>query len=140
MRMRKSYYLLPGLLVPLFCFLVFGGCGHEKSTSELLEDLNSPHEKNRIVAVRSLQVRMDEAAQIVPSLINALKDRQPDIRLSAAIKLGLFGESANEAIPALQQRLNDGDARVREAAGIALTRIDPEKFPTPPKSAAGKGK
>ena len=51
--------------------------------------------------------------------------------LSAAIGLGYFGEQAKEAIPALQAAQRDRDARVREAAGVALSRIDPARFPAP---------
>ena len=66
---------------------------------------------------------------MVPGLITALKDKEADIRWSAAIGLGSFGEQAKAAIPALQAAQRDRDARVREAAGVALSRIDPEQFP-----------
>ena len=92
-----------------------------------------------MVAVRTLPNRKGDAATVVPALIEALKDKEADIRRSAAIGLGGFGEQAKDAIPALQAALADPDARVREAAGKALTRIDLAKFPTTPKS-AGKGK
>ena len=48
------------------------------------------------------------------------------------------GEQARDALPALQQvTQNDRDARVREAAGKALSRIDPQRFPDPSKVPAG---
>jgi HEAT repeat protein len=63
-------------------------------------------------------------------LIKALGGEQgADVRWSAAIGLGYFGDQAKEAIPALQKAEHDRDARVREAARVALTRIDPVKFP-----------
>jgi HEAT repeat protein len=65
----------------------------------------------------------------VPALIEALKDKSDQVRVSAAIALGSFGDQATDAIPALQALQRDPDAKVREAAGIALSRIDPEKFP-----------
>ena len=78
----------------------------------------------------------DDAEKVVPALIEALKLSSSDIRRSAAIKLGGFREQAKDAIPALQKaEEHDGDARVREAAGIALSRIDPERFPYSPKAA-----
>ncbi len=122
------------LCVLLVCSLAGLGCGKgEKSTPELVADVKSQQEKDRLVAVRLLSQRKGEAAQSVPALIEALKDKEPDIRWSAAIGLGHLGDSAKEAIPALQAALQDRDARVREAAGVALARIDPAKFPAPAK-------
>src|SRR5262245_28500807 len=102
--------------------LVCAGCGKkEKETPELLNDLKGGEERDRMVAVRTLPDRKGDAAQVVPALIEALKDKEADIRRSAAIGLGTFGEQARDAIPALQATLNDSDARVREAAAKALT-------------------
>lgn len=127
-RMRSACLLC----VPIFCTLASCGCGkHEKSTPELIADLKSPEEKDRIIAVRLLPGRKGDAAQVVPAMIEALKDKKTDVRLSAAIGLGYFGDSAKEAIPGLQVLLMDHDARVREAAGVALSRIDPTKFTSP---------
>ena len=119
MRVRMFLVLLP-------CLLACGGCAGEKSTAQLLEDLKGPHERDRIIAVRLLPQRKQQAAQVVPGLIEALKDKDSDIRWSAAIGLGGFAEQARDAIPALQAAQRDRDARVREAAGKALSRIDPE--------------
>jgi HEAT repeat protein len=122
MRVRKGFILL-------LCLLVCGGCGKQKSTNQLIADLKSSQERDRIIAVRLLQHREGDATQVVPALIEALKDNQGDVRWSAAIGLGYFGEQAKDAVPALQAAQHDRDARVREAAGVALSRIDPEKFP-----------
>ena len=123
--------------VLLLCLLACGGCGKEKSTDELIADLKSAEEGERIAAVRLLPQRKGDASKIVPALIESLKDNEGDIRWSAAIGLGTFGEQAKEAIPSLQTAQRDRDARVREAAGVALSRIDPEKFPIPSKQRAG---
>lgn len=122
-------------LVLLLCSLACAGCG-KKSTDQLVEDLHSPSERDRIVAARLLPQRQEDAAKVVPALIEALKGKQGgDVRRSAAVGLGYFGEQAREAIPALQAALHDHDARVREAAAVALSRIDPKLTPqtTPPK-------
>jgi HEAT repeat protein len=126
MRVRPCFVLL-------LCLLGCGGCG-KKSTDQLLEDLKSPNERDRIIAVRLLPQRKGDAAQVVPGLIEALKDKENDVRLSAAIGLGYFGEQAKDAIPALQAAQRDRDARIREAAGVALSRIDPARFPDPSKA------
>jgi HEAT repeat protein len=115
--------------VLFFCLLACGGCSKNKSTDELIADLKSSQDKERIIAVRLLPQRKEDAAQIVPALIEALKDKESDIRWSAAIGLGSFGEQAESAIPALQAVRRDPDARVREAAGVALSRIDPNLAP-----------
>jgi HEAT repeat protein len=133
MRVRTRFVLL-------LCLLACGGCGREKSTGELVQDLKSGQEKERVIAVRLLQQREGDAAQVVPALIEALKDKQGDVRWSAAIGLGYFGEEASDAIPALQAAQSDRDARVREAAGVALSRIDPAQFTVPSQVRAARKK
>lgn len=132
MRKRMRLMLLLGLVA-------FGGCG-KKSTDQLIADLKSPQEKDRITAVRLLPQRKGDAAKVVPALIESLKDKQGDVRWSAAIGLGYFGEQAKEALPALQAAQRDRDARVREAAGVALSRIDPAQFPAPSQAKPARAK
>jgi HEAT repeat protein len=115
-------------LILVLCLLACG-CGKKKSTHELIEDLNSADERAQVTAVRLLAERKGEAAEVVPALIGALKKKDVDIRLSAAIGLGTFGEKARDAIPALQAAKGDRDPRVRRAAGVALGRIDPTLAP-----------
>jgi HEAT repeat protein len=124
MRMRTR-------LVLLLCLLACAGCG--KKTDDLIADLKSSNEGDRIKAVRVLPQRKGDAAKVVPALIEALKDKESDVRWSAAIGLGYFGDQAKDAIPALQEAQRDRDARVREAAGVALSRIDPTNFAAPTK-------
>jgi HEAT repeat protein len=121
--------MLIGLAV---CLLACGGCSKTKSTAELIEDLKGSDERDRLIAVRLLPLRKAESAKVVPALIDALKDKENDIRLSAAIGLGTLGEEARDAIPALQQTAESGhDSRVRKAAATALSRIDPARFSDP---------
>ncbi len=125
MSLRKTYVILTCVAVLLLGgILVVEGC-NEKSTSELITDLKSDQEKDRMIAVRTLPVNSEEADKVIPALIEALKDAQSDIRLSAVIKLGGYGEKAKEAIPPLKIALKDRDARVRTAAAKALAKIDP---------------
>jgi len=118
MSVRTSFVLL-------LCLLACVGCGKKKTTGELIEDLKAHREREGIIAVRTLPQRKGDAAQIVPALIEALKDKSDNIRCGAAIGLGTLGEQARDAIPALQVAQHDRDPRVREAAGVALSRIDP---------------
>ena len=131
MRVRTCFVLL-------VCLLACGGCGKTKSTDELIADLKSSEERDRLIAVRLLAQRTGEAERIVPALTEALKDKADDVRLSAAIGLGYFGEQARDAVPALQAAQQDHDARIREAAGVALSRIDPGRFPAPARAGRGK--
>jgi HEAT repeat protein len=99
--------------------------------------LKGTQERERLIAVRLLPQHKKDAAQVVPALIDALKDKGADIRWSAAIGLGYFGAQAKDAIPALHEAQSDRDARVREAAGVALSRIDPS---LPPNTAPDKAR
>jgi HEAT repeat protein len=117
-------------LVLLLCLQACVGCSNQKSTDQLIKDLKWGTEIEGVIAARTLPRGKDDAAKVVPALIEALTHKGSDVRRSSALKLGAFGELAKDAIPALQKtEQNDGDGRVREAAGIALTRIDPERFP-----------
>jgi Holliday junction resolvasome RuvABC DNA-binding subunit len=122
MRIKTSILLL-------VCLLACTGCGR-KSTDQLIGDLSSGNERDRIIAARLLQHREEDASKVVPALIKALTGKQgADVRWSAAIGLGYFHEQAKEAIPALEKAEHDRDARVRIAARVALSRIDPNQFP-----------
>jgi len=112
----------------LLCWLVCG-CSKPKSTDELLKDLQAAEEGDRIKAARTLPERKADAARIVPALSAALKDKESDVRRSAALGLGNLGELARDAIPSLVEAQKDSDARVRKAVEIALSRIDPQRFP-----------
>ena len=112
------------------CMLACVGCGEGKSTDELIADLKSGKEGEGVVAARTLPSGTDDAPKVVPALIEGLSHRSQDVRRSSALKLGQFKELANDAVPALQKAEHDDkDPRVREAAGIALSRIDPKQFP-----------
>jgi hypothetical protein len=123
----RTYFVLS------LCLLACG-CGKKKSTAELIADLNGAQERDRLIAVRLLPQHKGDADQVVPALIEALKKQGADVRLSAAIGLGYFGDQARGAIPALRAARRDRDARVREAAAVALSRIDPAQFPAPRKA------
>jgi HEAT repeat protein len=124
-------------LVLLLCSLACVGCGNQKSTDELIADLKSGKESEGVLAAQTLPRGKEDAEKVVPALIEALTHKGSDVRRSSALKLGVFGELAKDAIPALQKaQENDSDARVREAAGIALARIDPQRIPSSKKKAA----
>jgi HEAT repeat protein len=129
--MPRSVRWIVGLSVLIVAsgLLALRACNSGKSTDQLIADLTSPEEKDRLIAVRLLPQKKRDAAKVVPAMIEALKDRDADVRHSAAIGLGYFGDQAKDAIPALQAAQKDRDARVREAATIAISRISPELGP-----------
>lgn len=66
----------------------------------------------------------------VPTLIDLLADRRPGIRRIAANALAQIGSAAATAKPALKRvATNDPDQRAREAAQLALDRMDTSGSP-----------
>ena len=112
-----------------FFLLCNCGCNKTRTTDELISDLRSSQERDRLIAVRLLAQRNAEADHVIPALVEAIKDPANDVRLSAVIGLGSFGDRAHEAVPALQEAIrNEPDGRVRRAINQALTRIAPAQF------------
>ena len=65
-------------------------------------------------------------AASVPSLVEALRDENPDVRAQAAWALARMGPEAREAVPSLAAALADEDDRVRQSAARALGQIGPD--------------
>jgi HEAT repeat protein len=61
----------------------------------------------------------------LPALVEALRDKEPQVRAAAAHTVVRIGPSAISAVSALTSAVRDSDAAVREAATQALKRIDP---------------
>jgi HEAT repeat protein len=61
----------------------------------------------------------------VPSLITALRHRDPQVREQAAAVLARIGPQAYEAVPDLTAALDDQDSDVRKTAARALGQIGP---------------
>lgn len=61
----------------------------------------------------------------VPSLIQALRHRDPEVRRKAALVLARIGPQAEEAVPELTASLDDQNEEVRTAATRALGQIGP---------------
>ena len=65
------------------------------------------------------------AKDAVPALIKALKDKDFNVRRSAAAAVGKIGPAAKDAVPALIEALKDKDIYVRIGAALLLSRIGP---------------
>jgi len=62
----------------------------------------------------------------VSTLVSRLKDDNADVRATAVLALGMYGEKAKEAVPSLGKLTADKDAALRLLALEALTRIGKE--------------
>jgi HEAT repeat protein len=75
------------------------------------------------------------AKDVIAVLTEALNAKALGIRLPSVTALGNFGPEASVAIPALRELTKDRIDLVREAAQIALAKIDPQsKANSPPKT------
>jgi HEAT repeat protein len=68
-----------------------------------------------------------KAKDAVKPLVKGLQDKDPNVRMGAAMALGQLGETAKEAAPALRESIaKDPYLPARSAAGMALIRIEPK--------------
>src|SRR5205807_6150971 len=67
-----------------------------------------------------------ETPPAVKALIEALKDKDADVRKNTAVALGRIGKEAKDAVPALSAALKDSETDVRGAAALALGRMGKE--------------
>ena len=64
-----------------------------------------------------------ENADVVPLLIERLRDRNSKIRDAAAFFLGQIGEAAQGAVPALMDAIEHGDRSLRYSSIVALGKV-----------------
>jgi len=75
----------------------------------------------RALYLRRLAARGPEAARAAPVAAEGLDHSHQEVRWSAALALGAFGDAGVEAV--LAARLTDGEASARFAAAIALAQL-----------------
>ena len=63
--------------------------------------------------------------EAVPALIEALKDKDGEVRVAALYALSSIGPAARAAVPALIEALKDKDRKVHAAAFNALDSMGP---------------
>jgi HEAT repeat protein len=68
--------------------------------------------------------RIGQAA--VPSLVQTLRHRDPEVRKQAALVIARIGPEAYDAVPELTDLLGDPDEDVRKSAARALGQIGPK--------------
>ncbi len=95
----------------------------ELDIAPLIEKLKSNDESERENAVDTL---VEKGGEAVPALREALKDRDKEVRRSAAYALEQIGAEAASAVPELKEALKDRDKKVRRSAAYALEQIGAE--------------
>jgi HEAT repeat protein len=102
--------------------------GSPGTSTETPEATRAPEDEKRpthdAAPETPVGARSEEA--IVPALIQALGDKNENVRQAAAVALGEIGPEAKEAVPALTQMLEDEDKDVRQYTVEALREIGPE--------------
>jgi HEAT repeat protein len=68
-----------------------------------------------------------ESKKPVLAMIDTLKDKDPEVRVLAAMILGQLGPEGKMAVPALSEMLGDSNEDVRKAVGTALKKIRTEQ-------------
>jgi hypothetical protein len=97
---------------------------HEQAVSLLLRGLEDPRQNyNYSFCKQALERLGPEAAPAISHLVAALKNKTPEVRLTAAVVLGRIGPRAMSAMPSLQPLLKDDYRAVRLAAAEALAAI-----------------
>jgi HEAT repeat protein len=80
----------------------------------------------RCAALESINRIRADPTPAIPALASCLTDSNSYIRGWACVVIGNFGTNADPCVPALVPLLNDPGKLVRDAAGSALKKIDPE--------------
>src|SRR5262249_47956055 len=67
------------------------------------------------------------AANPLTPLVKDLSDKEPQVRVKAALTLGTIGAKAQTALPALARLLADDNSQVRFSAAMAIAHIQRNK-------------
>jgi hypothetical protein len=86
------------------------------------------HDRDQAIREAAIGFLRGQGEAGVPLLIEALQDRDTEVRQGAAIALGAMEEEAVGAVPALVEALGDRDSLVRTAAAGSLRLITGEGF------------
>ena len=83
------------------------------------------HMERRLTALDALALLVPSAHGAMPAIINALNDKDVDLRRSAAHTLGQLGPITSNVIPALVSALTNGDWYTEQEALLALKGMTP---------------
>lgn len=94
---------------------------------DILENDKGPGRLQALYAIQNMGRLKTAPPKLVPTLMECLKDTNPQIRWMAAMNLGNLGASAADALPVLRSLAKDTHPTVRAQAANAVTRIEREK-------------
>lgn len=120
--MRASTLLLALALMP-----ACGGNKNEPDPVAIARTLESGDPEARRMAAVALGKLGDKAKPVVPELQKRVLDPDPEVRLAVVEALAAIGADGRRGLSAA---LNDGDAKVREAAALGLASLGPNAAPT----------
>jgi hypothetical protein len=100
------------------------GCGRT-ATTDAIAQARSAESADRARAAKTLGERPKDAEQVVPVLIDLLKDPDAFVRRDAAQALGRLGSKAESASAALRAAAQDRNPHVRRAATEAIQKVNP---------------
>ena len=128
-------------LVLLLCLLACGGCSKREIDrrvdrgSEVGQRDRGGYRGAHLAAGKGRRGKGRSGVDRRPSRIRATTSAA-----APPSNLASFANKPRMPSPRSRRRSkHDGDARVREAAGIALSRIDPERFPPTPQAQGAQG-
>jgi HEAT repeat protein len=64
----------------------------------------------------------------LPILVAGANDRDVTVRHRAIDQIYQLGSTAKPAVPTLEKRMDDPDARVRDLAAFVIKYVDPERY------------
>ncbi len=113
-RIPFSILLILGFVLPM--------ASGAAQIDQVLEELHNPSEIVRLKAARTIR-EFGPGPDVVPALVESLRDDSPRVRSVAAGTLGWIGVDAAEAVADLMAALEDEDASVRSEAARALGNV-----------------
>lgn len=101
---------------------IMNACAGSNRPKYWIQKLKAADPHTRVTAARALGELRE--GTVVPALIEALNDKDGEVRLAVVKALGRIGPPAKGAVPVLSRMREDADAKVRGEVVRALKQID----------------